>query len=44
MFLGNTVKIIGKWVQNQRAQYKYVKQGKPSNITEKRIQNLENTY
>ena len=34
-------KSLGKWVQNQRELYKYMRQGKSSSITEQRIQHLE---
>merc|ERR1712228_519493 len=35
-------KSLGMWVRNQRQHYNRMKQGKPSGMTEQRIQHLEN--
>merc|ERR1719273_788437 len=38
----NENKGLAEWVKTQRKQYKYIRQGKPSSMTEQRIQHLEN--
>ena len=34
-------KSLARWVSHQRTQYKCMRQGKPSSMTEQRIQHLE---
>ena len=33
--------VLGRWVHNQRQQYRLLKEGKPSKITDERVQKLE---
>ena len=35
------LKSLGQWVNTQQSQYWYLKEGKTSSMTDKRVQNLE---